>query len=75
VPLERFRYGERIEITDPHHHLCGRRGTVIQVRDADGAARVRIEGGLPESQTIVLDGIYYDDETILFPGHCERYTR
>jgi hypothetical protein len=32
---------------------------------------VRIERGLKPGQSIVLDGIEYPDETILFPGHCE----
>jgi ribosomal protein L35AE/L33A len=69
--VTRFRRGQRVVVADPGHHLYQRKGTVIQVRDRDGAARVRIERGLPPGQSIVLDGIEYHDETILFPGHCE----
>ena len=70
--MTRFRRGDRVVVADPGHHLYQRRGSVLQVRDRDGAARIRIERGLPEEQWIVLDGIKYPDETILFPGHCER---
>jgi hypothetical protein len=70
--MERFRYGDRVWIADPRHHLHGRRGTVVQVRDADGAARVKIEGRLEDHDQLVLEGIRYENETILFPGHCER---
>jgi len=70
--MTRFRYGERVMVADPVHHLYRRHGTVVQVRDRDGAARVRIERGLPEEQWIILDGTPYPDETILFPAHCER---
>ena len=73
--MERFRYGDRVVVADPRHHLYGRRGTVVQVRDADGAARVKIEGRLEQRDTLVLEGIAYDNETILFPGHCERARR
>ncbi len=69
--MERFRYGQRILVTDHRHPLFERRGTVVQVRDKDGAARVRIERGLPAGQEIVLEGVAYPDETILYPGHCE----
>lgn len=70
--MTRFRYGERVEVADPAHHLFRRRGTVQQVRDSDGAARVRIERGIPEDQWLILDGETFPDETILHPGHCER---
>jgi hypothetical protein len=71
MPLERFRYGQRVRISDPHHHLFERRGTVVVVSERNGSARVRIEGGLPDDQNIILEGIAYPDETILYPGHCE----
>jgi hypothetical protein len=70
--MERFRYGERVMVTNPAHRLFERRGTVIQVRDRDGAGRVRIERGLPSGESIVLEGTEYPDETILSPTDCER---
>jgi len=73
--MDHFRYGERVEVADPGHHFYRRRGTVLQVRARDGAARVRIERGIPPEQWLILEGETFPDETLLYPGHCERVNR
>jgi hypothetical protein len=73
--VERFRYGERIRVTDRSHHLYGREGTVLQVRDADGCGRVKFDRDLPPLQQIVLEGVRFRDQAFIFPGHCDRIRR
>lgn len=69
-----FRSGQRIVVADPSHPLHQRRGRIEQVR-LDGVLRVVIERGLPESESIILDGIRYHNQTLLRPECCERLLR
>jgi hypothetical protein len=73
--VERFRYGERVRVADPRHHLYERVGVVTRVRDADGAAVVEMDKPIPYEAQLVLQGIRYERSAILFPGHCERLRR
>lgn len=70
--MDRFRNGDHVEVVDDRHPLLGRRGRVIQVRDADGCGRVVIERGLKDHECIVLEGVRFPDQTFLFPGHCRK---
>ena len=73
--MDRFRYGERVRVVDRAHYLYGREGTVIQVRDVDGCARVRFDRDLPLERQLVLDTVRFRDQALVFPAHCDRVRR
>jgi hypothetical protein len=72
--VQRFRYGERVVVSDPRHHLYERSGTVTTVR-GDGAGVVQFDRALPEAVQLVIRGIRYERESIVYPGHCRRLRR
>jgi hypothetical protein len=73
--VERFRYGQRVRVSDRAHYLYDRAGTVTRVREVDGAGVVHFDRPLPEATQLILEGVRYERDTILFPHHCELVRR
>jgi hypothetical protein len=70
--LERFYPGQRVQVVDETCYLFGRRGTVKSLNVADRGAIVAIQGGLPDTQSLVVEGEGLPDHTVLYPEQCER---
>jgi hypothetical protein len=70
--MDRFRPGQRVIVTDRSHPLYEHRGKVLHLNTAGAGAVVAIEGGLPDEQSIVVDGELRSDRTILQPHQCRE---
>lgn len=70
--MDRFRSGQRIVVVASGHPLEGRRGTVRRLNVGDRGASVAIDGGLPDDDSIIIDGEPCHDRTILQPQQCRE---